>query len=202
MASRVSVWAADPILNGMDTSQIIALGFLALLGVSFLGSLLAHGGLRNAAIWALILFGFIGVANNWDDISRDFAPQQATFTDTQIEVAKGPDNHFRLTLRINGVPIDFLVDTGASQVVLTQADAARVGLDPDNLPYIGTAFTANGEVATAPVRLDTVELGDIRDTRIRASVNSGDMDMSLLGMSYLSRFESIEIRRDTLFLNR
>ncbi len=186
----------------MDTGQIIALGFLALLVISFVSSLLAHGGLRNAAIWALIVLGFIGVANNWDDISRDFVPQQAIFTDTQIEVPKGADNHFRLTLIINGVPIEFLVDTGASQVVLTQADAARVGLNPDDLPYIGTAFTANGEVATAPVRLDTVELGNLRDTRVRASVNSGDMDTSLLGMSYLSRFESIEIRRDTLILSR
>jgi len=166
----------------MDTGQIIALGFLALLVISFVSSLLAHGGLRNAAIWALIVLGFI--------------------TDTQIEVPKGADNHFRLTLIINGVPIEFLVDTGASQVVLTQADAARVGLNPDDLPYIGTAFTANGEVATAPVRLDTVELGNLRDTRVRASVNSGDMDTSLLGMSYLSRFESIEIRRDTLILSR
>jgi aspartyl protease family protein len=87
-------------------------------------------------------------------------------------------------------------------VVLTQEDAARVGLDPDNLPYIGTAFTANGEVATAPVRLDTVDLGEMRDTRVRASVNSGEMESSLLGMSYLSRFSSIEIRRDLLILSR
>lgn len=186
----------------MDAGQIIALGFLALLGISFLGSLLAHGGLRNALIWGLIFLGFIGVANNWDSISRDFTPQQATFSDERIEIPKGRDNHFRLTLKINDVPIDFLVDTGATDVVLTQADAARVGLNPDDLPYIGTARTANGEVATAPVRLDTVQLGDIIDTRVRASVNSGQMDGSLLGMSYLSRFESIEITRDTLILKR
>lgn len=187
---------------GMDAGQIIALGFLILLGFSFLGSILNHGGLRNALIWGLILLGFIGVANNWDTISRDFGPTQAAFIDGRIEVGKGPDNHFRLTLRINNVPIEFLVDTGASQVVLTQADAARAGLDPDNLAYIGTAFTANGEVATAPVRLDRVELGDIVDTRVRASVNSGEMETSLLGMSYLSRFESIEIRQNLLILNR
>jgi aspartyl protease family protein len=158
--------------------------------------------LRNALIWGLIFLGVFGIANNWDQISSDFNPQQTTFTDTSIEVAKGRDNHFRLTLRINNVPVDFLVDTGASQVVLTIDDAARVGLDPDSLAYIGTAFTANGEVATAPVRLDRVELGDMVDTRVRASVNSGQMESSLLGMSYLSRFESIEIRRDVLILNR
>ena len=187
---------------GMDAGQIIALGFLIVIGFSMLGSILHNGALRNALIWSLIFLGVFGIANNWDEISSDFNPQQTTFTDTSIEVPKGRDNHFRLTLRINNVPVDFLVDTGASQVVLTIDDAARVGLDPDSLTYIGTAFTANGEVATAPVRLDRVELGDMVDTRVRASVNSGQMESSLLGMSYLSRFESIEIRRDVLILNR
>jgi len=186
----------------MDVEHIIALGVLALLGVSLLGSILAHGTLRNALIWVLIFAGFMGVANSWDTISRDFRPQQATFTEGRIEVPKSPDNHFRLTLQINDVPVEFLIDTGASQMVLSTADAARVGLDPNTLAFIGTAFTANGPVATAPVRLESVQLGDIRDTRVRASVNSGDMDTSLLGMSYLNRFQSIEIRRDRLILNR
>lgn len=187
---------------GMDAGQIIALGFLVVIGFSFIGSMISHGGFRNALIWALIFLGVLAAANSWEDIRADFGSTQATFTDTTVEVPKGADNHFRLTLEINSVPIEFLVDTGASQVVLTQSDAALAGLDPDTLAYIGTAYTANGEVATAPVRLDTVDLGDIRDTRVRASVNSGDMDMSLLGMSYLSRFTSIEITRDLLILTR
>lgn len=189
-------------LSQMPLGQLIGIGLLLLLALSLLGSALSHNGLRNAMIWGLIFLGVTGVVSNWDAISRDFAPQQTTFTDTRVQVPIGADNHFRLTLQINGVDVDFLVDTGASQVVLTQADAARVGLDPDTLPYTGTAMTANGEVATAPVRLDTVQLGDITDTWVRASVNSGEMDLSLLGMSYLNRFESIEIRPDRLILNR
>ena len=186
----------------MDTGQIIALGFLALLALSFIGSLLSHGSARNALIWVLIFFGFVFVYNQWDDIAHSFAPQQTVITEARIEVPKGPDNHYRLTLDVNGVPVDFLVDTGASQVVLTQADAARVGLDPDSLAYIGRAFTANGEVRTAPVRLETVDLGDIRDRGVPASVNGGQMETSLLGMTYLGQFDSIEIRQDTLILNR
>lgn len=187
---------------GMDAGHLIALGLLIVVSLSFLGSLLSHGGLRNALIWVLIFVGFTVISAQWDEVRNAFVPQQATFTDQTIEVPKGPDNHFRLTLRINGVPVEFLVDTGASQVVLTQEDAARVGLDPEKLAYIGSAMTANGEVATAPVRLDRVELGEMSDTRVRASVNSGEMSSSLLGMSYLGRFESIEIRRDLLILNR
>lgn len=189
-------------LKNMELGQMVGIALLIILALSLLGSALRSNGFRNALIWALIFLGVTGVVSNWDAISRDFTPSQATFTDTRIEVPKGRDNHFRLTLTINGVDVDFLVDTGASQVVLTQEDAARVGLDPDTLPYIQTAMTANGEVATAPVRLDTVTLGDITDRGVRASVNSGDMGSSLLGMSYLGRFETIEIRQDRLILNR
>ncbi|HCP81315.1 MAG TPA: TIGR02281 family clan AA aspartic protease [Octadecabacter sp.] len=188
---------------GLDAGQLFTLAFLGVLGLSLLGSALRSGPqLRNALIWVAIFGGLFAFSGQLDSLSSTFVQRDPTFIDSRIEVPKGADNHFRLTLRINDVPIDFLVDTGASQVVLTQQDAERVGLDPDNLAYIGTAFTANGEVATAPVRLDTVDLGDMRDTRVRASVNSGDMEGSLLGMSYLSRFESIEIRRDVLILNR
>ncbi|AKS46380.1 aspartyl protease family protein [Octadecabacter temperatus] len=188
---------------GLDAGQLIALAFLAILGLSFFGSILSNSTqLRNALIWIAIFGGMFMFSGQWDSLSSNFVQREPTFIDSRIEVPKGADNHFRLTLRINDVPIDFLVDTGASQVVLTREDAKRVGLDPENLAFIGTAFTANGEVATAPVRLDTVDLGDMRDTRVRASVNSGEMESSLLGMSYLSRFESIEIRRDVLILNR
>ena len=188
---------------GLDAGQIIALALLGIIGMSLLGSLLSNQTqLRNGFIWVLIFFGMMAVVGMWDDISADFAQARPTFTETSVEVPKGPDNHFRLTLKINGVDVDFLIDTGASQVVLTQEDAARVGLDPDALAYLGTAQTANGEVATASVRLDRVELGDIYDSRVRASVNAGEMGSSLLGMSYLSRFESIEIRRDLLILTR
>jgi aspartyl protease family protein len=187
---------------GMEVGQIFAIALLLILALSLFGSLLKSARLRNALIWMLIFGGVIFGAGGWDEFRSSYFQPQATFTEARVEVPKGRDNHFRLILEINGVDVDFLVDTGASQVVLNQADAARVGLNPDTLAYISIAQTANGDVATAPVRLDSVVLGDISDTRVRASVNSGEMESSLLGMSYLSGFESIEIRRDMLILNR
>ena len=187
----------------METEQILAIVLMIFVGLPLAASIFSSSTqLRNALLWVVIFLGGLGITRNWDSIESSFYQPEATFIEDRIEVPKGPDNHFHLTLMVNSVPIDFLVDTGASQIVLTQEDAARVGLFPDGLDYIGRAFTANGEVATAPVRLDTVDLGDIRDLRVRASVNSGDMDGSLLGMSYLSRFESIEIRANTLILTR
>jgi aspartyl protease family protein len=103
---------------------------------------------------------------------------------------------------VNGTPVDFVVDTGATDMVLSREDAARIGLDPGDLAYTGIASTANGQVRTARVRLDEVSLGGITDRGVTASVNAGEMSGSLLGMSYLHRFERIEIANGRLILER
>jgi aspartyl protease family protein len=105
-------------------------------------------------------------------------------------------------LEVNGTPVEFVVDTGATGVVLSQRDADRVGLDAANLVYLGRAMTANGEVRTAPVRLDSMALGGIVDRNIPAWVNEGALDTSLLGMTYLQRWTRIEIAQDELILTR
>jgi aspartyl protease family protein len=87
-------------------------------------------------------------------------------------------------------------------VVLGQADAARIGIDTGALAYLGRAYTANGEVRTAAVTLDSVAVGPVRHEDVRAVVNQGEMNGSLLGMSYLQRFSSIEITGGTLVLTR
>ena len=76
------------------------------------------------------------------------------------------------------------------------------GIDIDRLIYSGRATTANGEVRTASVRLDEVALAGAVDRDLRAVVNGGEMRESLLGMSYLSRFERIEIAEGRLVLER
>ena len=95
-----------------------------------------------------------------------------------------------------------MIDTGASDVVLTQSDASQIGLNPNSLNYFGRAMTANGEVRTAPVELETVALGDVVDKNVTAWVNQGDQDQSLLGMAYLQRWSHIEIGNNSLILTR
>jgi aspartyl protease family protein len=87
-------------------------------------------------------------------------------------------------------------------MVLTQADAKRAGLDPETLAYLGRANTANGEVRTAFVRLEQVQLGEIVDRDVAAVVNEGQMEQSLLGMGYLQRWGRIEIAGGELILTR
>lgn len=158
---------------------------------------------QQALAWVLIFVGIIAAIGLWDDIRSTLRPTQSVITSTgQIEAPRAPDGHYYLTLQINGEPVDFLVDTGASEMVLTLNDARRVGLSLDNLVYTGRAMTANGEVRTARVWLDTVALGLVEDGDVTAWVNEGEMDQSLLGMGYLRRWSRIEITDQALVLTR
>ncbi|MEO0389710.1 MAG: TIGR02281 family clan AA aspartic protease [Pseudomonadota bacterium] len=154
---------------------------------------------QHAAVWVFIFVGMTAAIGLWQDISRPFA---ASVQGDSITVPRSPDGHYYLTLEVNEVPVRFVVDTGASQIVLTQADAARIGLDPSQLTYVGRAATANGVVETAPVRLDSIALGPVRDTNVPAVVNGGDMFGSLLGMGYLDRWGSVQISSGQMTLTR
>lgn len=158
---------------------------------------------QQAIIWALIFVGVIAAVGLWGDIRNTVMPGQAVVAeDGRIELPRAADGHYYLTADVNGAPIRFVVDTGASQIVLTKADAETAGLATEQLSFVGRAYTANGEVRTAPVRLDRVEVGPLVDEDVRAVVNEGELDQSLLGMEYLQRFTSVEISNGTLVLTR
>ena len=158
--------------------------------------------LRQAAAWGLIFLGAIALAGLWGDIRNTLAPQTRMLDGGRIEVPMGNDGHFHLTAQVNGTPVSFIIDTGASSIALGPADAARVGIDPDRLAYAGQARTANGTVGTAAVTLDSVTLGEIHDTGVPAMVLQSDLDQSLMGMSYLSRFARVSIQQNRLILER
>ncbi|WP_223421182.1 retropepsin-like aspartic protease family protein [Tateyamaria pelophila] len=187
-------------------AQLIYLGAFALvLGGGFLltSRLKLGQTLQMAAIWGLIFVGAIGAVGLWGDIRDDLYPTQTRFEDSgQIVIPRSRDGHYYITLDLNGAPIQFVVDTGATDMVLTQTDAAAAGLDPGALNYFGRAFTANGEVRTAPVRLDSVAIGPHEDRDVTAVVNGGQMEQSLLGMGYLQRWGRIEIEGGELTLSR
>lgn len=158
---------------------------------------------QQMAVWAFIFLGVIAGYGLWGDIRQTVKPQQSVMAEAgRVVVPRAPDGHYYLTLMVNGAAVDFLVDTGASQVVLTANDARRAGIDPEKLAYLGRANTANGEVRTASVRMDELALGDIRDKNLRVWVNEGEMEKSLLGMTYLQRWSHIEIRNGALVLSR
>lgn len=157
--------------------------------------------LRQMLAWGLIFLGLIAGFGLWDDIRNDVAPQQIV-EGRRIELPMASDGHFYVTLRVNGSDVDFMVDTGASDIALRRADAQRASIDIDALSYTGFASTANGTVSTAPVTIGLVEIGDIADENVSADVVQGDLDISLLGMSYLRRFARVGFEGDTMVLER
>lgn len=193
-------------MEAMESGRLIYLVLLLamLLGVYVVNRRMSLGRMvQYAASWALIFLGFIAIVGLWDDIRQSVRPQQAVFADqNRVEVPRSPDGHYYLTLGVNGVPVDFVIDTGASDIVLSRSDAERIGLPLGEIAYVGRAMTANGETRTAPVRLDEVALGPIVDRNMPAWVNEGEMPASLLGMAYLQRWERIEIEGGALTLSR
>lgn len=193
-------------MNGDETGQLIYLILLgAVIGSYFFVSNRQSLGAtaRAASLWVFIFIGVIVAYGLWNDVRDTVIPRQSVSVESGlIEVPRRPDGHYYLTLEIGGTDVEFVVDTGATEVVLSEADARRIGLDPESLIYSGRASTANGVVRTARVRLESVSVGGFDEGPLRASVNEGALETSLLGMSYLQRFERIEIRGDRLILER
>lgn len=191
----------------MDGETLARVGYLAVVLVALGGWALVEfrqrmgQALRMAMAWGLIFVGVAAGYGLWADIRQDAMPIQTMAQDGAIEVPKAADGHYYLTLAINGTAVPFMVDTGASGMVLTLQDAERLGIDPESLTFLGEAQTANGVVRTATVMLPLVELGPFRTEGFRAYVNGGEMAGSLLGMEYLSQFH-MEFRGGRLILRQ
>lgn len=115
-------------------------------------------------------------------------------------VPRSADSHFWAETEINGARVRTLVDTGATLVALTRADARRAGLALDQLVYDHPIETAGGVVQAARVRLDRVVVGGIALERVDGIVAPEGLGYSLLGMSFLGRLTKLEVTRDALVL--
>ena len=194
----------------MSGDSLASLGYLALLLLALGGAYLASHrqsvgkSLQMALVWGMIFMGCMAIYGLWGDISRDYGRNSLPITqqDGAIALPRASDGHYYVTAEVNGTEIEFLVDTGASDIVLSRLDAARIGFDLDRLAFLGSARTANGVVPIAYGRLKTIRLGHHLDQAVSVSINGGEMDKSLLGMSYLGRFGRIEITQDQLILRR
>ena len=118
-----------------------------------------------------------------------------------VEVARANSGNFDISAQINGARIAMVLDTGASSIVLTRDDAQAAGLPLELLNYTVSIDTANGRTRAAPVTLDRVAIGGLVERSIEALVaQPGQLRMSLLGMSFLNRLHSWEVRGDRLLL--
>lgn len=191
--------------EGLSTGEkgalVSTVGFLVLVLMSFLPRVREIGfskTLKMSLSWIIIFGGLILIVSQWPKIRSAVDPAAPVSEGNEVRIMARDDGHFYVRAVVNGEPVLFMVDTGASDIVLTQATARRLGFD--NLVYDGAAETANGTVAIAGVRLDAIEVGSIAITGIKASVNAGVLSTNLLGMHFLRALKGWRVEGDTLIL--
>jgi aspartyl protease family protein len=119
-----------------------------------------------------------------------------------MQFTAGPDGHFLIKGKVDGTPVVFVADTGATTVLLSYEDARKAGIDMEGLQFTSPVLTANGQAMAAPYRISEITLGDIRRANVIAMISQPDMvGTSLLGMSFLGRLSSFEVRGDQLTLH-
>ena len=189
---------------------IYRVGWIALIGSSVLAFARANprSALRYGAIWVAIFLGVAGLYAFKNDaafigqrIMGALSPTQGVaHDDGTLSFDAGPDGHFRIQALVNGGRVTFMVDTGATDVVLAPDDARRIGIDPSTLVFDQFAETANGTVGGAAIHLDSLVIGSIEMSQLPATVNGADMSESLLGMEFLNRLHGWRVENGVLTL--
>lgn len=120
---------------------------------------------------------------------------------TRLEIKSAQDGHFYLQVAVNGTPIRFLVDTGATSVALTPSDAAKAGFGPSRLRFDKQVMTAAGPLKVAEISLREMRVDQRRVYGVEAVVLRQEGGISLLGMSFLRALQGYEVRQDRLVLH-
>ncbi|MBA5776589.1 TIGR02281 family clan AA aspartic protease [Stappia sp. F7233] len=206
--------ASDPSSLSFDRSgpRMAALG--AILAVLLISLFFSRPRLRevmhSALVWGglglVLVLGYSykgDFAGLGDRLVAVLVPGTAVDqTDGSVVVIRDGTQHYRVKAAINGAPATFLVDTGASAVTLTADDARAAGYDLDSLSFTIPVSTANGRTFVAPVRIETLDIGSIRLSDIRAYVSrNGALETSLLGLTALDKLSSWRVEGSKLILN-
>jgi aspartyl protease family protein len=205
------VWLRPGQLHGddwTDAAYLFGLGAVVSRGLIFARDIPIVRTVRHIAIWAAIGLAIVaGYTFRGEGAALagrmraalDPAAAQAANPRTMV-VGRGEDGQFYVTGEVSGAPVRFLVDTGASDIVLSRDDARRVGLDPSSMRFARTVETANGVGRGATIVVSRLSVGPIAMRDVRVSVNQAPMASSLLGMSFLRKLDSFEVKGDQLFL--
>ena len=203
---------------GIQNDKFASAMFMGIWAVVIGAAIIPRGGglgaaARNAVVWLIIILvlmaGYVYRFDLQDIGSRMTAglipgsPVSSQSSDgrDQILLIRSNNGHFEADSMVNGKPIRFLVDTGASSVILSHSDAIAAGIDVDGLSYSIPVSTANGMTRAARLTINSLDIGDLKRDRVPAMVaQEGNLDVSLLGMSYLETLWSFEIRGDRLIL--
>jgi len=201
------VWSELAALDASSVeTRIVALVLLAIVVLALFRQRFPNA-LQSAAVWALIALVLVlaytyrfELRDVSDRVLAEIIPGRAVTRGHTVEIARGTGGSFAVTTQVNGARIAMVLDTGASAVVLTQEAARTAGLPLEVLNYSVHVDTANGRARAAPVTLDKVSIGGITERSVPALIAQGGLRTNLLGMSFLNRLQSWEVRSDRLLL--
>jgi aspartyl protease family protein len=200
---------------GLDPADFAQLASLIGLGVLFCGWMIDQfRGRWTQAFAALVLWiamftGLVGVYSYRDELRElsarvigEVSPGSPVVTTSgEVVVARRLDGSFTIMGRANDRAVRFIFDTGASTVVLMATTAETLGIRTQALDYVVPVLTANGRTLAAPVVLDSLAVGTITERRVPALVaRPGALHENLLGMTFLNRLASYEVRGNRLIL--
>jgi aspartyl protease family protein len=191
-------------------SLVYGLGFLVLVSGAVLRLFSTRFGqaIQAVLLWAAAAVVLVGVyayrfelKDASDRVLSELVPGRATARGATVEIAGSGSGEFRIATEVNGAPVSMVLDSGASEVILTRDAAIAAGLPEEMIRYTVNIETANGRSQAAAVTLDRIVIGGIVERSVPALIaQPGHLRTSLLGMSFLSRLKSWEVRGDRLVL--
>jgi aspartyl protease family protein len=136
-------------------------------------------------------------------VQPSYEPREPTSSGRSLMLESDRQGHFQVEARVEGRFIDFMVDTGASLVVLRESSAAQAGIRPQPRDYTAVAVTANGKIKAAPAKIERIEVGGITVYDVPAMVLPDEaLARNLLGVSFLSRLKRYEFANGRLVLEQ
>lgn len=203
---------------GIANDDFASAAYLSIFGVVLAAGLLGSGiplnhMMRNIAIWVVIILGLVTgfqyqyeLGNIANRVTAGLIPGNAiSGSDAEgiqtVSIGQSANGHYEVNALVNDQRVRFMIDTGASTIVLTQADASKAGIDIRGLRYTVPVSTANGRTMAAYVELQEIKIGAITRQNLRALVaQDGQLDVSLLGMNFMNSLSGYKVQRDQLIM--
>lgn len=190
------------IVHGVVLAAVIGAGLIHGRRMGFKGALGAAFAWLAIGAALVLAYSFRFEAENaWNRLRTELVPGTAMVAgERAMAIRRAADGHFYMEARVNGVPVRFMVDTGASATILDPRDAERAGFSSRRLSFYERFRTANGTVSAAPITVSRLDFGPVAFSDVRMFVNGAAIGTSLVGLSMLDRFRSWNVAGDTLTL--
>ena len=194
----------------LEITRLVGIMVLVSSGLIYVRRIKFGEAVRNASIWiGMVSVLFLGYSYRTElsgimyRVGGELIPGLAVpSSPNEIIITVSQNGHFYVNGKANGKRLRFMVDTGASDIMLSPKAASRIGIDLGNLQFTQRYRTANGIGLGAPYRLERFSIGPFQFAEMKVSMNQAELSNSLLGMSFLEQLQSFEFRGDKLYLRK